>query len=50
MKLAPGDKVENVYYTQIGQEDLTIEYNGKTVELMKLKLGTRDSKGTKIRI
>ncbi|MCR4596344.1 MAG: DNA topoisomerase, partial [Lachnospiraceae bacterium] len=50
MKLAPGDKVENVYYTQIGQEDLTIEYNGKTVELMKLKLGTRDTKGTKIRV
>ncbi|SCY52410.1 DNA gyrase subunit A [Lachnospiraceae bacterium XBB2008] len=50
MKLNPGDKVEAVYYIQIGQEDLTIEHNGKQLELSRLKLGTRDSKGTKVRV
>ena len=49
MKLAAGDVVENVYYTAFG-EDLTITYHDKELELSKLKLGTRDSKGTKVRV
>ncbi len=49
MKLGAGDRVENVYYTRFGEE-LTIEYKDKSLELSKLKLGTRDSKGTKVRV
>ena len=49
MKLGAKDSLEAVYYTQnaVGQ---SIEYNGKTVELNKIKLGRRDSKGVKIRV
>lgn len=48
MKLALDDTVENIYYTQNAVEH-TIEYKEKQVELNKLKLGKRDSKGVKIR-
>ena len=49
MKLGAKDSLEAVYYTQnaVGQ---SIEYNGKTVELNKIRLGRRDSKGVKIRV
>ena len=49
MKLGPKDSLEVVYYTRNAVEQ-TIEYNGKELELNKLKLGKRDSKGVKIRV
>jgi len=48
MKLSASDRIENVYYTYGGVETV-IEYSGKPMELGKLKLGRRDSKGTKVR-
>lgn len=48
MKLGAKDFIENVYYTGIW--DQTIEYKGKQMELSRLKMGKRDTKGTKIRI
>lgn len=49
MKLGAKDYVENVYYTGAGQE-VSIEYRDKHMELSKLKLGKRDTKGTKVRV
>ena len=49
MKLGDGDQVENVYYTKNAVET-TIEYKGKELVLNNLKLGKRDSKGTKVRV
>jgi len=49
MKLGAGDVLENVYYYGHG-DDVTIEYKDKQIELSKLKLGSRDSKGTKVRV
>ncbi len=48
MKLGAKDCVEAVYYTQNAVEH-TIEYNGRLLELNKLKLGHRDGKGVKVR-
>jgi len=48
MKLGAKDFVENVYYTGIW--DLPVEYKEKQISLSKLKMGKRDTKGTKIRI
>lgn len=49
MKLGADDYVETIYYTQNAVEQ-TIEYKGKMMELNKLKLGKRDSKGVKVRV
>ena len=49
MKLITDDIVEAVYYTQNSIEQ-DILYKDKKIELNKLKLGKRDSKGTKVRI
>ena len=49
MKLGAADLVEEVYYTQNAVETKII-YKEKEVNLTALKLGKRDSKGTKIRI
>lgn len=49
MKLGDGDSVEAVYY-MLGTGENTIEYKNKKVELNKLKVGKRDTKGVKIRI
>ena len=49
MKLGAKDYLEAVYYTKSTQEQ-TIEYKEKTLELNKLKLGTRDTKGVKVRV
>ncbi len=49
MKLNNGDYVENVYYTQNAVECM-IEYKDKHMELNRIKLGKRDSKGTKVRV
>ena len=48
IKLNAKHSVETVYYTKNAVES-TIEYKGKNVELNKIKLGSRDSKGVKIR-
>ena len=48
IKLNAKSTVENVYYTKNAVES-TIEYKGKMVELNKIKLGSRDTKGVKIR-
>ena len=49
MKLGAKDLVEEVYYTQNAVET-KITYKDKEINLTTLKLGKRDSKGTKIRI
>ncbi len=49
MKLGAGDEVEAVYYTRNAVET-AIEYQGKSVVLNSVKLGSRDSKGVKIRV
>ena len=48
MKLNPKDTIENIYYTQNAVEQ-EIKYKGKKLELNKIKLGKRDSKGIKVR-
>lgn len=48
MKLVPNDFIEEVYYTQ-NTIETTIEYKSKTLSLNQIKLGKRDTKGTKIR-
>ncbi|TCL58485.1 DNA gyrase subunit A [Kineothrix alysoides] len=49
MKLGDGDSVEAVYYT-LGTGENAVEYKNKKVELNKLKMGKRDTKGVKIRL
>ncbi len=49
MKLGSKDFVENVYYTGVGK-DQPIIYKDKQMELSRLKVGKRDTKGTKVRI
>lgn len=49
MKMNENDYIENVYYIQNGTEHI-IKYKSKKIELNKLKLGRRDTKGTKVRI
>lgn len=48
MKLGDKDSIEAVYYTQNAVES-SIEYKSKTLVLNGLKLGKRDTKGTKVR-
>ena len=49
MKLTDKDEIEAVYYTQNAVEH-DIMYKEKKIELNKLKLGKRDSKGIKVRV
>ena len=49
MKLSVKDSLEQVYVMTDG-EDKFITYKEKEVSLQKLKNGTRDQKGTKIRV
>jgi len=48
MKLGAKDYVDEVFYTQNAQE-ANYDYNGKKILLNSIKLGKRDSKGTKLR-
>ena len=48
MKLEGKDYIENVYYTLSGSEQV-IKYKNKKIDLNKLKLGKRDTKGVKVR-
>lgn len=47
MKLEDGDRLEHVYFSVF---DKTMEYRGKEVALVRLKLSKRDGKGTRIRL
>ncbi len=49
MKMVDKDYLEKVYYIQNGTEHV-IKYKGKKIDLNKLKLSKRDSKGTKVRV
>ena len=49
MKLGGKDEVENVYFTRNAVET-SIEYKSKNLVLNNLKLGKRDTKGTKVRV
>lgn len=48
MRLAAADSVEAVYYTRNAVET-TVDYQERTLELNKLRLGKRDTKGVKVR-
>ena len=48
MKLTSEDRVEQVYWLE-GGESPEAEYNGKPVHLNRLRIGSRDTKGTKTR-
>ena len=48
MKLNPKAYVDSVYYTQ-NAVGTSITVNSKEIELNKIKLAKRDTKGTKIR-
>lgn len=49
MKLAGEDFIEDVYFTGYS-DDFSIEYKGKQLEVNKIKLMKRDSKGVKVRV
>ncbi len=49
MKLSAKDEVEEVYYTQ-NHAETRVVYKEKEVNLTALKLGKRDTKGTKIKV
>ena len=49
MKLSAKDEIEAVHYSQNAVEQ-TIEYGDRKLELNKIKLGHRDSKGVKVRV
>ena len=48
IRLNAGDRLEKVYITGAGDKT-AILYRGREVELMKIKLAKRDTKGTKLR-
>ena len=48
IRLNPGDRLEKVYITAAGDKTF-IMYREKEIELMKIKLARRDTKGTKLR-
>lgn len=49
IKLSPEDTTSQVYIIENGQEYI-ISYKEKDIDLHKLKLGSRDTKGVKIRV
>ena len=49
IRLNEGDKVEQMYYPD-SQKDKILIYKDKEVHLDRLKIGKRDTKGTKIRV
>ena len=49
MKLAEGDKLDHAYLLESRME-YQIEYKEKQMVLNKIKLGKRDTKGTKVRV
>ena len=49
IKLSTTDELTKIYYLRFGEEKV-IEYQDKKMDLSKLRLGKRDSKGTKVRV
>lgn len=49
MRLGKNDFIKDVYYLN-DMEDKAIEHNDKTLELSHLKVTSRDTKGTKVRL
>ena len=49
MKLGNDDFIEKVYYCQPGSDGF-IEYKNKEIEINRIKINKRDTKGTKIRV
>ena len=49
MKLSDGDEIANVYWIE-GNEVPEVTYHDKPVHINRLRIGTRDSKGTKTRV
>lgn len=49
MKLGSDDFIEKVHYCQPGSDGF-IEYKNKKIEINKIKVNKRDTKGTKIRV
>ena len=49
MKLMEEDELENAYLLESRME-YSVEYKGKQMILNKIKLGKRDTKGTKVRV
>lgn len=49
MKLGKNDYIENVYY-YLPDTECTIEYKDKKIDINKIKIGKRDTKGTKLRV
>ena len=49
MKLGMNDHVESVHYTVSGTET-TIDYNGHTAGLDKIKTARRDGRGSKLKL
>ena len=50
MKLESEDMVEAVYYIESAGAENTVSWQGKTVNLCRLKTGKRDTKGVKVRV
>ena len=48
IKLNANDYVSNVYLLDVGDNEV-VEYKGKQVDLRKLKIGKRGTKGVKVR-
>ena len=48
IRLGPEDRIEKVYITGFGDKTFIL-YHDREVELMKIKLAKRDTKGTKLR-
>jgi DNA gyrase subunit A len=49
MRLTGKDTIREVYYLK-DAEEMKIEHNGKEINLDHLKIASRDTKGTKIRV
>ncbi|MCD7807288.1 MAG: DNA topoisomerase 4 subunit A [Lachnospiraceae bacterium] len=49
MKLKPSDLLDDVYYLKYN-DNVTISYREKQMDLSKLKLGKRDTAGVKVRV
>ena len=49
MKLSDGDEIANVYWME-GNEVPEVTYHDKPVHINRLRIGSRDSKGTKTRV
>ena len=49
MRLGKNDYIRDVYYLN-DMEDMAIDHNDKKLEIGHLKVTSRDTKGTKVRI